>query len=135
MNLGYELAQALPLLRAQAVSRFTETFAFFMTEEGPVDPETFEPTVIETPVATGVAGRVKMAAVQGQDVESGGQYPVVTRLEVHVAVGAVEANPGVFVRVTGSTADASLVGRVFMISEPPSAGQVTAARWPVREVS
>ena len=154
VNLGYDIAQNLPFLRAQAVSRFTETFTFFTVEDGPPDPDTFEPTVVETVAGADVPGRFKSANTQGRDVESGGQYPVVGRREVHVAVGAValtvpggdlvpgaELSPGVgampdvFVRCVASTVDAGLVGRVFRVSERPSSGQVTSWRFPVEEVS
>jgi hypothetical protein len=154
VNLGYDLGFALPLLRAQAESRFTEVFTFFTQEEGPVNPETFEPTVVETIVGADIPGRFKSVNTQGRDVESGGQYPVVGRREVHVAVGAVAltvpapalvpgaelapgvgAMPDVFVRCIASTVDAGLVGRVFRVSERPSSGQVTAWRYPVEEVS
>jgi hypothetical protein len=135
VNLGYDIAQNLPFLRAQAESRFTETFDFFTSVEGEPDPDTFEPTTVETIVAADVAGRFKSANTQGQDVESGVQFPVLGRREVHVAVGAVEVVPDMFVRCTASTVDAGLVGRVFRVAERPSSGQVTAWRIPVEEVS
>jgi hypothetical protein len=126
---------ALGMGRRQAEARFTETFTFFTTEEGEADPVTFEPTIIETPVATEIPGRFKVSNTQGRDVESGAQYPVVGRREVHVAVGAVDVLPGVFVRVTASTADEGLVGRVVRVADRPASGQVTAWRYPVEEVS
>ena len=134
MSLGYDVAAQLPYLRSQAESRFTETLTFFTAEES-TDPITLDPVTVETPVATGKPGRVKYTGTQGQDVEAGGQYPVITRPEVHVAVGSVDVAPNVFVRVTGSTADAGLIGSVFRISEPCPKGQVTAWRYPAEEVS
>lgn len=118
--------------RRMAEARFTESLRFFTMVEG-TDPETLEPTTVETVIGT-VPGRVKVTAVQGRDAESGGQYPVVSHREVHVAVGAVEAVPGVFVRVVSSSVDAGLVGRVFRVADRPSMGQVTAWRYPVEEV-
>jgi len=114
-----------------AEARFTESLRFFTVVEG-TDPETLEPTMVESVIGT-VPGRVKVTAVQGRDVESAGQYPVVSHREVHVAVGAVEAVPGVFVRVLASSVDAGLVGRVFRVADRPSMGQVTAWRYPVEE--
>jgi len=118
--------------RRMAETRFTESLRFFTMVEG-TDPDTLEPTTVETVIGT-VPGRVKVTAVQGRDAESAGQYPVVSHREVHVAVGAVEAVPGVFVRVVSSSVDAGLVGRVFRVSDRPSMGQVTAWRYPVEEV-
>lgn len=117
--------------RRMAEARFTESLRFFTVVEG-TDPETLEPTMVESVIGT-VPGRVKVTAVQGRDAESAGQYPVVSHREVHVAVGAVEAVPGVFVRVVSSSVDAGLVGRVFRVSDRPSMGQVTAWRYPVEE--
>lgn len=135
MNLGYDIGGMLPGLRAQAESRFTETFTFFAATDGGLPDENGNPTQTETVLHSGVAGRVKYTGTQGQDVESGGQYPVVTKPEVHVAVGSVDVPVGVFVRVTGSSVDAGLVGSVFRISEPCTKGQVTAWRYPAEEVS
>jgi len=132
VNLGYEIGQGLPSLRRQAESRFTERLKFFTATET-TDPATFEVTTVETNVGT-VPGRVKMASFQGRDPEVAGQYPVVSRLEVHVAVGSVNAPPDTFVRVLASTMDPGLVGRVFRVSDRPSMGAVTAWRYPVEEV-
>jgi hypothetical protein len=120
--------------RAQAEARFTETFTFF-TEEESTDPVSLEPTTVETVVSAGVEGRVKNATTEGRDVESGGQFPVLSKLEVHVAVGSVDVADGVHVRVTASTVDDGLVGAVYRVSEPPAKGQVTAWRYPVTQVS
>jgi hypothetical protein len=99
------------------------------------DPLTFVTTTVESIVAGAVKARVKFTAAQGQDVESGGQHPVVQRVEVHVPVGTVPMAPGVFARVSGSLVDVGLVGRVFRVAERPPGGQVTAYRIPVEEVS
>jgi hypothetical protein len=132
VNLGYEIGQGLPSLRRQAESRFTERLKFFTAVES-TDPDTFEVATVETSLGT-VPGRVKVASFQGQDPEVAGQYPVVSRLEVHVAVGSVNAPPDTFVRVLASTMDPGMVGRVFRVSDRPSMGQVTAWRYPVEEV-
>lgn len=128
------IAGALGLGRNWAQARFTETFTFY-TESESTDPVTLDPTTVETVVAAGVAGRLKFTNTDGRDVESGAQFPVVSRREVHVAVGAVDAAPGVLVRCVSSTVDPSLVGRVFRVSDRPQAGQTTAHRFPVEEAS
>lgn len=121
--------------RGSAATRFTETLTFFTESDGGMPDENGNPTNAETVLHAGVRGRVKHTRTQGQDVESGGQYPVVTKPEVHVAVGSVDVPVGVFVRVTGSSVDAGLVGSVFRVSEPCTKGQVTAWRYPAEEVS
>ena len=143
---------ALRLGRAQAEARMTETVDFFTATEV-TDPDTFEPTTVETVLVADVPARVKFVASQGRDAESGGQYPVVQRVEVHIpaAIGAgvfpsdstfpgdvypgVTILPNAFARVTASAVDADLVGRVFRVAERPPGGQVTAYRLTVEEVS
>lgn len=134
MSLGYDISGALPDLRRQAESRFTEVFDFFTSVEGAPETGSFEPVRTETPVRSGVRGRLKFTNTMGRDIEAASQFPVIQRLEVHVAVGSVDVRPGVFVRVRSSDADTGLVGRVFRVAERSTAGQVTAWRYPVEDV-
>lgn len=127
------LSGALGMGRAQAEARMTDTVEFFTTALVQV-PGTLQTIPVETSQGSTV-GRVKYLVSQGRDVESGAQFPVVQRVEVHVPVGSVDVLPGVFVRVTASTADASLVGRVFRVAERPQAGQTTAWRYAVEETT
>jgi len=119
--------------RRQAEARMTETFTFFTRTEQSLPPD-YEPVVVETPIAT-VPGRLRMRAREPRDVETGGQDPVVSRLEAHVPVGSVKVGPSVFVRVVASSADPGAVGRVLRTADAPAMGQVTAWRYPVEEVS
>lgn len=119
--------------RNAAESRFTETLVFFQAAST-VDDSTLLVTTVEAAAAT-VPGRIKVQRTLGQDAAPGTQSVVVTRLEAHVAVGAYDAAPGCWVRVTASTSDDALVGRVFRVAEPHTAGQVTAWRYPVTEVT
>lgn len=129
------LTGALAAGRRQAEARFTETFTFYTSAEGDADPVTLDPTTVETVIASGIAGRLKFTTTEGLNPEVAGQYPVLGRREVHVAVGSVNVSPGVFARVTASTADAGLVGRVCRLAERPAGGQVTSWRYPAIEVS
>lgn len=134
MDLGYELAAGLPFLRAQAVSRFTETFALERdsTEKDGNDI----PVLVTTVVHSDVPGRFKSPTTGVSNETSGAQLMAVQRPEVHVAVGAVpDARVGDFWRCTGSTVDAALVGRRVRIEGLPSAGAVTSWRFPVSEAS
>lgn len=151
VNLGADIAATLPFLRAQAESRMSEVFQFFTRTVTP-NEDTLEDDVTETEIAR-VPGRLKVASNVAASVESGGQFPVVERLEVHVPVDAVmplvpspwllpgELVPsvsvpvGTFVRCIDSSVDASLIGREFRVAEMPSGGQVTARRMVVEEVS
>lgn len=145
------ISGVLSMGRRQANARMTEVFQFFTRAIVP-NEDTLEDDVTEAEVAR-VPGRLKVTANQGRDIESGGQFPVVERLEVHVPVDAVmplvpspwllpgELVPsvsvpvGTFVRCIGSSVDVSLVGREFRVAEMPSGGQTTARRFVVEEVS
>lgn len=135
VNLGYDVAAHLPYLRAQAESRFTEVFTAF-TIENVLNESTglYEPT--EVVAYAGVAGRVRYPSLTVAERAQGSQVPAIQDVTIHVAVGAT---PNVAVnhmwRVTGSTSDASLVGRVFRTKGESQAGQVTASRYPVERVS
>lgn len=135
VNLGYDLAAQLPGLRSQAKSRFTETFtAYTVTTELDETTGLEEPT--ETPLYSGVAGRVAFPTLTVSERPQGGQVPAVQDIHVHVEVGATpNVTVNVLWRVTASTADASLVGRVFRTKGLPQSGQVTAHRYPVEAVS
>lgn len=127
------LTGVLGMGRAQAEARMTETFVFF-TESTTVDDDTLETVTVESVLWTGV-GRWKLSDTIGSESDPGGQFAVVGRREVHVPVGAVEALPGTLVRCTASTADDGLVGRVVRVSDRHTAGQVTAWRYPVEEIT
>lgn len=131
MTLGSDIASKLPGLRVEAESRFTETFDFFTAVES--SGSDLDTVTAETTVAADVPGRVKFPAVQPRDGEAGGQVSVTGGVEVHVAVGSHASRNGEYARVTASTADAGLVGRVFTILRGPVMGQVTAWRHPAQE--
>jgi len=122
----------LALGRRMAAIRFTETVEFF-TEA--LSDTTFPPTKVETVVAAGVPARVKITSSVVSEKDIAGQAPAVMQREVHVPVGSVAVGPSVFVRVTASTADPGMVGRVFRTGMRSGVGQVTVWRYPVEEVS
>lgn len=128
MSIGSLISQGLPNLRGEAQSRFTETLTFFTRAE--VAGADLDTDTVETVVASGVSGRVKFPAVQPRDVDAAGQTYSSGTVEVHVAVGSHASRYGEYVRVTASTSDAGLVGRVFTILRAPVTGQVTAWRHP-----
>ena len=128
------LLGTLGLGRAQAEARFTETFKVF-TESRVLNETTGVYVTSETALAASVAGRVKFPTLTVAERDQGAQSPAVQDVTVHVAVGSVSAPVGSFWRVLSSTADPSLVGRVFRTKGAPQAGQVTAHRFPVESVA
>lgn len=125
---------ALGMGRRQAEARFTETFKAYTVAR--VLGDNGEYTETEEAVYASVSGRAKYPTLTVSEREQGAQVPASQDVEVHVAVGAT---PNVVVnvlwRVTASTADPALVGRVFRTKGSPQSGQVTAHRYPVEQVS
>lgn len=123
---------ALALGRRLAAQRFTETVTFFTSA---LSDATFPPTKVETVVAAGIPARVKVTSSVVSEKQIAGQAPAVMQREVHVPVGSVAVGPSVMIRVTASTADPGMVGRVFRTGMRSGVGQVTVWRYPVEEVS
>ena len=120
--------------RAQAEARFTETFKTYTVTR--VLGESGEYTDTEVTVNASVAGRVKFPTLTVSEREQGAQSPAVQDVHIHVAVGAApDVTVDTLWRVTASTVDPSLVGRVFRTKGLPQAGQVTAHRFPVESVA
>lgn len=124
----------LALGRRMAAQRFTETVTFFTVVKG-TDPDSLQPVDVETVVAAKVPARVKVTSSVVSEKTVAGQAPATMQREVHVPVGSVSVGPSVFVRVTGSTSDPGMVGRVFRTGMRSGVGQVTVWRYPVEEVS
>jgi hypothetical protein len=119
--------------RKRAEARFTETFEFFTVTLTPVSGQ-IDPTRTETVLWSG-AGRWKNVNVISRDEVTGQQIVTKARSEISVAVGTHEGQPGEFVRCLSSTEDAALVGRVVIVRDRPSRGQVTAWRHGVEEIA
>ena len=136
MSLGAETLAALPFFKAQAVSRFTETFTFYKSGPAVVNPDTLVSAPSETVIHAAVAGRVKYPTSTVSESTAVGQRFAEQDVQVHVAVGAAPlVCADHFCRVTASVVDPGLVGRVYRVKGSPQAGQVTAHRFPVEEVS
>lgn len=134
VSLGTDTLAALLLLRAEAESRFTETFTF--TRQTTVKDANGVPIPTETTLYAGIPGRVKFTSQVVSDQTRGAQPVAVQQRRVDVAVGATpNVREGDVCTVTASTIDAGLVGRKFRIEGLPDSGQVTAARYPVSEGS
>jgi len=130
------LTGVLGMGRAQAASRFTETFTFFSESLGEIPDGEIEPAVIETVIHADIPGQIKFHTVNVSDREQAGQLVGVQQVMVKVAVGSTpDVLPDHFCRVTASTSDASLVGKKYRVAGESQSGQVSAHRYPVERVS
>ena len=132
--LGDDLAAALPGLRAEAVSRMTETGYFFRLVDG-TDPVTFEAITVEQVVGALTVARLRTDNRSAQTVVVGTQVPAVSTLVLSVPVGSVRVGQDALFKVTSSTVDDALVGVVVRTLFEPTLGQVSAWRYPVEAVS
>jgi hypothetical protein len=127
------LLGVLGMGRRQADSRMKEEVTAY-TVTTVVDPVTFEDVDTTVDVYTGVA-RVKYPTLIVREHEQGTQAAAVQALEVHFPSGTTGIAKDVLIRVDASTADAGLVGRIYRARGLGAAGQTTALRVPVAEVS
>lgn len=120
--------------RAQTAMRFTETLEAFHTTRVLGTDGLYKDT--EVSLYSDVAGQVKFPTLTVSERQQGDQTPAVQDTVIKVATAST---PDVAVnhmwRVTASTADVSLVGRVFRTKGLPQAGQTTSWRYPVEQVS
>ena len=134
MNLGYDIAQALPGLRAEAESRMTETVTVGRFEKirppGSLDSVD---TLVET-FYSGIA-RVKYPTASSAAKAPAGQQIAETGVVLSLPYSSAVVPTGALCRVDGSTADLTLVGHTFRVDGRPQSGQTTAHRYPVVEES
>lgn len=129
------LAGALRSGRRQAESRFTETLEFYVDGGIVTNPDTLVDTRSTTVLHT-VPGRIKYPTATVSQSAAVGQSFATQDVQAHVAVGSTPSvRPDHFCRVTASTVDPGLVGRVYRVKGSAQAGQVTAHRWPLEEQS
>lgn len=131
--LGWDVDARLPELRAQAESRMTETVQVGVFGEG-FDPETGDTTrELLTERYAGVARvRYPGTAVSTSDRV---QVVAVTDIVLSLPHGSPVAFDGDEVLVTASTSDGVLVGKSFRVEGGVQAGQVTAHRYRVTELT
>jgi hypothetical protein len=135
VSLGWDIAAALPALRAQANGRMTETVTAGTFTDG-VDDATGGPTRVPVgdPIYTGPA-RVKYTDNAVRSAEGASQLVTTQDVTVSLPHGSVVLPEGTDVLVTASTADPALVGRSYKVDGSPTLGQSTAHRYPVTELS
>ena len=127
------LMKAVGMGRSLANKRMTETVTIGLFQMV-TDPATLKPTrTVVTQRYSGPA-RVKYPASAVTDANQA-TLVAVQRVEVSIPSGSTQCFEGDEVVVTASTVDPLLVGRVYTVKGSADAGQTTAARYPVEEVS
>jgi len=119
--------------RTQANARMTETVKV-ASEVPTVDPDTLATTVTETVHIASTIARVKYPVTRVLERDAGTQLVAAQEIEVHFPSGS-DVRTDWFVTVLTSTADASLVDRRYRVRGNGLAGQTTALRVPVEEIT
>lgn len=129
-RLAYDIAAALPFLRAEAEGRMTQTWRIGTLAEF-TDEDTYE-VVQDLDVVYEGPGRLK--SVQATSVAEpvvGAQVLAVRALELHVPVDVAGIETDMRAVCVECPEDPTLVGVVVRVKGYPTGGQVTAARIPV----
>lgn len=111
----------------------TETVTGTTVEDAGPDPDTLEPRITVTTHLTSIA-RVKYMPARIVDRETGNQYVGVEQVEIDFPSGTT-VDPDWTLTVTASLSDGGLIGRTYRAKSAGAAGQTTALRVPVEEVS
>jgi len=126
---------ALEQGRAAAVRRMTETVTVGSFTDGS-DPVTGDP--IRVPDVTryeNKPGRIKYESLNAQEQDGAGSPVAMQTPHLSVPTGSPSFHEGDEVLVVASTSDALLVGRVYRVTGSAQAGQTTAHRYPLEELS
>ena len=134
MSLGYDLAQALPMLRAEAESRMTETFTIGKLQRVR-QPGSLEGTIELVEIYYSGIGRLKYPYATVLAKAPAGQQLVEMSIIASIPSSSPPMPTGAVIRVDASSSDPSLVGLLVRIDGPAQAGQTTAHRYPVVEES
>lgn len=138
MTLFDDIARELPFLRAQADSRFRDTFDIKLptgtTYDDDPDSPTYgdEVTVYEHLFTT--KGRVKVIGAYGIEHEVAGRTATEVVRELHIPIGSpwVPVKAVAFCTAVDVTSDPTLLGARMSI-EPTTGSQTTARRMKVTE--
>lgn len=133
MSLGYDIALALPGLRAEAESRMDDLIRATRGGERVWDEVNGEWVTAEVVIYEGKA-RIKRPNDRASDAEAGSQLVTVGRLEVHVPVGSQSFAPDDLIEVMVSVSRPDQVGRRFVVVAPFDGSQTTALRYRVEAV-
>lgn len=137
MTLGSDINAALPLLRAEANSRMTETVTVGSFDDGVGDDGA--PTRV--PVETRYTGRARVryaslatasTSIAGDQI---GQPVVVQSPYLSIPHGSPRLHEGDEVLVDSSASDELLVGRQYRVAGNGTIGTTTAHRYPLTELT
>lgn len=131
--LGYDIANALPGLRAEAVSRMTDTVTGGTYTDG-TDETTGDPIrVLVTERYSGKA-RVRLPSQNVTNAQAPSMPVAVQEPTLSIPWGSPRLFIGDEVLVAGSD-DPVLVGRRFRVQGNAQSGQTTAHRYPLQEIA
>lgn len=132
VTLGTDIASALPSLRAEAESRMDDVVLVGRFKDG-TDANGDATRVVETKRYDGI-GRIRWGSREVSNSQATGSPAAMQEPYLSVPFGTARFFTDDEVECTGST-DPLLVGRRFKVSGGASAGQVTAYRYPLEELS
>lgn len=130
MNLGYDIAQALPGLRAEAESRMDDLIRTTRAGTKVWDEDSGAWVTAEVVIYEGKA-RIKRSNELSSDVDAGSQLISVSQVQVHVPVGSPVFAPNDLIEITACPSRPDQAGRVFVVSAPFDGSQTTAVRYRV----
>lgn len=131
MSLGYDLARGLSVLRAEAESRMTETVTGGLYEDGHDQGDATSALVTER-----YSGKARIRYASRAVLNAGQTAPLaVLEPVLSIPVGSPELFDGDEVVVTASTDDVALVGRRYKVQGRGNAGQTTAHRYLLQELT
>ena len=134
MTLGSDLAAALPLLRAEAESRMTETVIAGTFKDG--TDENGDATRVPDAVRYEGRGRIRYGSLAASNDLNQVAQPVVMQSPfLSVPWGSPRLFEGDDVVVPASGSDPLLVGRTYRVAGNAVIGQVTTHRYPLIELS
>lgn len=119
--------------RAQLERRMTETVEVGNFEDDVAADGT--PIRVLTTERYAGKGRIKYESLTVSDSDRSSQIVTVQRPVLSIPTGSPLLHEGDEVNVTASQADDVLVGRSFTVAGNPQAGQTSAHRYPLKELS
>lgn len=131
MNLGWDLAAALPGLRTEAESRMRATVVVGHVTE--VTGPGYAVSKVLASVAYDGVARIKFPRSSVNEPIVADQPVAFEGMELHLPAGTTGVEVDMWVVVESDQDDPGLAGRSFRIQGRPTAGAVTAARFVIEE--
>ncbi len=138
MTLGADIAETLPLLRAEAEGRMVDACTITAAGEGDTtfDPDTGTYTdAADTTVYTGKCEVQISDGLTAEQSEAGGTQIGVVRVTVKIPVSATAVHRGHVVTITAATNDPTLVGQRFTVIGGHGKTYATSRRLQVERIT